>query len=69
MKHPSKLIHIGLAKSMSSTLQALWANSEKYVAIDPKGEMPKTVSFFEEHRDNIDALVALLENSSPPFDF
>ena len=69
MKHPSKLIHIGLAKSMSSTLQTLWANSENYVAIDPKGVTSKTDSFFDQHRDNIDALVARLENSSPPFGF
>ena len=36
MNHPSKLIHIGLAKSMSSTLQVLWSHSNNYVAIDPK---------------------------------
>lgn len=69
MKHPSKLVHIGLAKSMSSTLQALWANSENYVAIDPGGLTSKTDSFFDQHRDNIDALVAQLGNSGPPFGF
>ena len=69
MKHPSKLIHIGLAKSMSSTLQVLWSHSNNYVAIDPKGVTSKTDSFFDQHRDNIDALVARLENSSPPFGF
>lgn len=69
MKNCSKLVHIGLAKSLSSTLQAHWQISDNYVAIDPNGVTTKTDSFFDQHRENIDGLVAQLEGSPPPFSF
>ncbi|MBE59198.1 MAG: hypothetical protein CMD66_07365 [Gammaproteobacteria bacterium] len=69
MKKPKKLIHIGLAKSMSTTLQMLWRNSDNYVEKNLKGITDKTDSFFNEYRNDIDGLVAQLEGTPLPFGF
>ncbi len=69
MKNPKKLIHIGLAKSMSSTLQMHWTDSDNYVEKNLKGITDKTDSFFFEYRNDIDGLVAQLEGTPLPFGF
>ena len=69
MKKPKKLIHVGLAKSMSSTLQMLWTESDNYETKNLKGITDKTDSFFDEYRNDIDGLVAQLEGSPLPFGF
>ena len=69
MKKPKKLIHVGLAKSMSSTLQMLWTDSDNYETKNLKGITDKTDSFFDEYRNDIDGMVAQLEGSPLPFGF
>ena len=69
MKKSKKLIHVGLAKSMSSTLQMLWTDSDNYETKNLKGITDKTDSFFDEYRNDIDGLVAQLEGSPLPFGF
>ena len=69
MKKPKKLIHIGLAKSMSSTLQMLWTDSDNYVEKNLKEITDKTDSFFNEYRNDIDGLVAQLKGTPLPFGF
>ena len=56
-----QILHIGMGKCLSTSLQNIWKNSSNYELLPLTGVSNKLAEIITTHQDNIDLLLAKID--------